>query len=297
MAGVIWLLYQFFGAPHSFYEVFETNKENISPNQGTSSFEYFTVQGDESAKYYIDDASYLCVKKGNKTDILMENIAEFLVCGDRIIYTLFKEDNEEDKDIVYIDDIHEIKKTVLTVLDKTWCEILFTDEEYIYIYSGDNILYKYNEALEKVEEIRMKEKGYDGCFERACVMNHKIVFATDQTGNANRTVYIYDEEKESLKKVDVIDGEENHSTFTDITRWNGDIYFLLGYYLDPEYPDSHNRVDCDENGIYKLNVEEEKFEKVSGETGLVFMIKKNQLYLVDSYSQLFPYKVKKTKFN
>lgn len=90
---------------------------------------------------------------------------------------------------------------------------------------------------------------------KACIIRGKLIFATKSL-----ELYIYDEQKETLHKVKIPE-REKHSKDGDIIEWKGSVYYMLSYYNNGDLHNSFTRVGSSENGIYKLNVDNETMEK------------------------------------
>lgn len=271
-------------SPHSYSDIFDKRFDDITPSKNSSAFEFFNVQEYNNTKYYIDDSCNLCSKKNNKVKIIISNVENFLLLGDELIYTLF--DNEKK---VYATKIQENRKRTVANVD---AKIILNCEKFFYIYSKDNYLYKFEKNWKKVEVTDIKKKGYNGCFERACVINDKIVLYTEES-----EVYIYDVTEYKLQKVSVPGKSKTfYSIDTDIIQWEGRIYYLLCYYDDGDMHNSLTRTDSAENGIYRLDIENKRFTKVSDDVGDIMIVIKDELYVVSDYFLGISYRVKKVDF-
>ncbi|MCM1441238.1 MAG: hypothetical protein NC131_18845, partial [Roseburia sp.] len=171
-------------------------------------------------------------------------------------------------------------------------EIFLTLNQFLYIYTKDNYLYKYDRNWEKVETINIKNNGYDGCFERAYVTGDKIVFYAEDPWEDISDVYIYDVPACKLQKTIVPKAETKSVEDTDIIQWDGDIYYMLCYYEDGDLYDSTTRTECAENGIYRLDVENKRFVKVSDRVGHSFLILNNELNVTVDYFFGLSYRVR-----
>lgn len=256
--------------PKSERELFDKNYMNITPEEGTSSFNCFNVQNYNKQRYFRADKGNLAVQKeGSKnSEVLIKNTSAFLIRDDELAYVLW---NEPDR--VYIREFNSNSEKSISV-EKAY--LLFNDNEYAYIYSETNVLYKLDKSWDIVKTIDFNEKGFSGCFERACAVKGKFVFATEAL-----QLYVYDEQKETLHKVKAIENE--YSGDGDVAEWNGDIYYLLCFYDDGDLHNSLTRLDSAENGIYKLDTDKGILEKVSDKTGEILLSLNNQLCIARTH--------------
>ncbi len=97
---------RFFMEPHSQSELFDANYLSITPEKGTSSFNFFNVQEYHNKKYFLDKGNLVSQKdNSDKKEIRVKNVCSFLIKEDELVYILFDE-----KDKVYI----KISKTIRT---------------------------------------------------------------------------------------------------------------------------------------------------------------------------------------
>ena len=276
LAGVAVLLcaayiLHFLREPKSEQEIFDKNYMNITPEKGTSSFNYYNVQSYHNRRYFQDEEGNLFAQKegSENKELQIENVAGFLIKEDELVYTIW---DEPDK--VYIRSLKDSREKSILV-QKAY--LLFHDNEYAYIYSETNILYKFNRSWNMVKKIDLNEKGFRGCFERCYAAKGKFVFVTKLL-----QLYIYDEQKGILHEVRTPD-EGEASKDGDVADWKGNVYYLLSYYDDGDLHNSLTRLNSTENGIYKLNTDKGELEKVSDETGESMLVMNNQLYIAKTH--------------
>ena len=261
---------RFIWEPQTRSELFDTNYLSITSEKGTSSFDYFNVQEYNNTKYFLDEGNLIAQKgDSDKKEIQVKNVGSFLIREDELVYILFDE-----KDKVYVKNLLNNKEKSIP---KKNAYILLYDNEYVYIYSEENILYKFDRLWNEVKIIDLNKNGFKGCFERACIIRGKLVFATESLD-----MYVYDEQKETLDKVKM-PKEEEHSKDGDVIKWKGNVYYMLSYYDDGDLHNSFTRVDSSQNGIYKLNIDNKKMEKVSDEVGEIMLVMNNRLYIAASH--------------
>ena len=261
---------RFLWEPHSLNELFDANYRSITPEKGTSSFNCFNVQEYNGEKYFSDKGNLVLQKAdSDKKEIQVKNVGIFLIRDDELVYTL-----SDEADKVYIKNLqtNEVKNISIKSAD-----ILLNDTEYVYIYSKENILHKFDKQWNEEKIIDLKKNGLKKHFDRACIIRGKLVFATESL-----KLYIYDEEEETLHKVKLPKGEE-HSEGGDIMQWKGDVYYMLSYYDDGDLHTSFTRVDSSYNGIYRLNIDTREMEKVSNEVGKIMLIMNDQVYAADDH--------------
>lgn len=261
---------RFLWEPHTQSELFDENYLSITPEKGTSSFNCFNVQEYNNKKYFTDKGNLVAQKDdSDKKEIQVKNVRSFLIRDDELVYTLF-----DGTDEVYVKNLQNNRGKHISI-KKAY--ILFNDNEYVYIYSEENILHKFDKQWNEVKIIDLNKKGFKGFFERACIIRGKLVFATESL-----KLYVYDEQKETLQKVKIPKDEE-HSEDGDITEWEGNVYYMLSHYNDGDLHISFTRVDSPQNGIYKLDVDNKKMEKVSNEAGTIMLVMNNQLCIADTH--------------
>ncbi len=283
MLIVMACILHFLWEPHSRGELFDANYLSITSEGGTSSFDYFNVQEYNNAKYFLDQGNLVAQKDDSgKKEIQVKNVGSFLIRDDELVYIPLKETDQ-----VYVKNLRNNEKKKIS---KKKAYILLNDNEYVYIYSEENILYQFDRLWNEVKTIDLNQNGFKGCFERACIISGKLVFATESLD-----LYVYDEQKETLHKVE-LPKEEEHSEDGDIIKWNGDVYYMLSYYDDGDLHSSLTRVDVPQNGIYKLNIDNEKLEKVSNEAGEIMLIMDHQLYIAESYFFGMSYRIKSVQW-
>ncbi len=271
-AVLIFIVYilHFLWEPHSQSELFDMNYMSITPEKGTSSFNCFNVQEYNKAKYFLDKGNLVAQEDDSDTkEIQFKNVHSFLIRDDELVYILFDEANK-----VYVKNLRNNKEQNISMKS---AYILLNDNEYVYIYSEGNILHKFDRLWNEVKIIDLNKKGFKGRFERACIIKGKLIFATESL-----ELYIYDEQKETLHKVKIPRGEK-HSKDGDIIEWKGNVYYMLSYYNDGDLHNSFTRVDSSENGIYKLNINNETMEKLSNEVGEIMLVMNHQLYIADTH--------------
>ena len=270
-------------SPHSPYDVFEKHLEDITPGKNSSDSGYFNVQEYDNTKYFIDDCNLYSLKDHEKK-IIIKDVDNFLFLENEMVYTLF-----DDEKKVYSINFQDNSKRVVAHVS---VDIFLNCKNFLYIYSYDKHLYKYDRDWNKIETLSIKKKGYRGCFDRASVKDDKIVFYTEDSD-----VYIYDVMTNELQEI-IVPGksETNFSKGTDIIQWDGDIYYMLCYYDDGDMHDSMTRTESVETGIYKLDIENKKFLKVSKNVGAFLIIMNNELSVAVDYFFGISYQVKKVDF-
>lgn len=222
--------------------------------------------------------------KDNKKKMMIENVEDFLLVENELVYTLFN-----DEQTVYSIRLQTSSKREISNVN---AKIFLNSEDCFYIYSEDNYLYKYDRNWKEIEAISIREKGYNGCFERACVINDKIIFCTGESD-----VYVFDVMTYEMQKVIAPKTLKlGFSVETDIIQWNGDIYYMLCYYNDGDMHSSLTRIKCEENGIYKLDIENKKFMKVSNNAGDFLLVINDELSIVSDYFFGISYRVRKVDF-
>lgn len=261
---------RFLWKPHSLSELFDANCMSITPEQGTSSFNCFNVQEYKGEKYFSDKGNLVSQKSNSaEKEIQVKNVGSFLIREDELVYTL-----SDEMDKVYVKNLFDNKVKNISIKN---ADILLSDNEYVYIYSEENILHKFDRAWNEEKIIDLREKGFKTHFERACIISGKLVFATESL-----KLYIYDEQEETLHKVEIPKGEE-HSEGGDIVQWKGNVYYMRSYYNDGDLHEPFTRVDSSYNGIYQLNIDNKELKKVSNEVGAIMLIMNNQLCIADTH--------------
>lgn len=267
---IIAYMLRFLWEPHSRGELFDENCLSITPEKGTSSFNYFNIQEYNGEKYFSDKGNLVSQKTdSDKKEIQVKNVGSFLIRDDELVYTSL-----DDTDKVYVKNLQTNKVKNISIKN---ADILLNDNEYVYIYSKKNILHKFDRLWNEEKIIDFKQNGFKKRFERACIISGKLVFATESL-----KLYIYDEQEETLHKVKIPKGEE-HSEDGDIIQWKGNVYYMRSYYDDGDLHNSFTRVDSSYNGIYRLNIDNKEMEKVSNEVGAIMLIMNNQVYIADTH--------------
>lgn len=267
-------------SPGSYFDIFDKYVEDITPSKDSSAFGLFDVKEYDNVKYFIDGSSNLCSMKDQKKRVIKEDVESFLFFEDELVYTLL-----DDEKNVYSENMQNKSKSKVAHVS---AQIFLTLDNFLYIYTKDNYLYKYDRNWKEMETVSIEKKGYDGCFERAYAADGKIVFYTEDSD-----VYTYDTTIYRLQKVTVPgEPETGFSEETDIIQWEGEIYYMLCYYNDGDMHNSMTRVKCAENGIYRLDPANKRFQKVSDRVG-DFLIVNNELSVVVDRFFGTTYRVKK----
>lgn len=267
-------------SPRSYFDIFYKYVEDITPSKNSSAFGHFDVQEYDNIKYFLDGSSNLCSMKDQKKKVIMEDVENFLFFENELVYTLL-----DDEKNVYSENMQNKSKSKVAHVS---AQIFLNLDNFLYIYTKNNYLYKYDRNWKEMEAVSIEKKGYDGCFERAYTANGKFVFYTE-----GLDVYTYDTTTCRLQKVTVPgEPETEFSEETDIIQWKGDIYYMLCYYDDGDMHDSTTRRECVENGIYRLDPTSRKFLKVSDHVG-DFIIVNNELSVVADCFLGITYRVKK----
>jgi hypothetical protein len=270
-------------SPGSYFDIFDKYVEDITPAKNSSAFGHFDVQEYDNIIYFIDGSSDLCSMKDQKKKVIMDDVEYFLFFEDELVYALL-----DDEKNVYSENMQSKEKNKVAHVS---AQIFLTLDNFLYIYTKDNYLYKYDRNWEEMGAVSIEKKGYDGCFERAYAADGKFVFYTEDSD-----VYTYDTTTCRLQKVTVPgESETEFSEDTDIIQWEGEIYYMLCYYNDGDMHDSMTRVKCAENGIYRLDPAGKKFLKVSDRVG-DFIIVNNELSVVVDLFFGTTYRVKKIDF-
>ncbi len=256
-------------SPGSYSDIFDKYVEDITPGKNSSAFGHFEVQEYDNIKYFLDGSSNLCSMKDQKKKVILEGVECFLFFEDELVYTLI-----DDEKNVYSENMQNKRKGKVAHVS---AQIFLTLDNFLYIYTKDNYLHKYDRNWKEMEAVSIEKKGYDGCFERAYVADGRFVFYAE---DGDSDVYTYDTTTCRLQKVTVPgESETGFSEETDIIQWEGEIYYMLCYYNDGDMHDSMTRVECAENGIYRLAPAGKKFLKVSDLVG-DFIIVNNELSVV-----------------
>ena len=270
-------------SPGSYSDIFDKYVEDITPGKNSSAFGHFEVQEYDNIKYFLDGSSNLCSMKDQKKKVILEGVECFLFFEDELVYTLI-----DDEKNVYSENMQNKRKGKVAHVS---AQIFLTLDNFLYIYTKDNYLYKYDRNWKETEAVSIEKKGYDGCFERAYAADDRIVFYTEDSD-----VYTYDTTTCRLEEVTVPgESETEFSVETDIIQWEGEIYYMLCYYNDGDMHNSMTRVECAENGIYRLDAASRKFLKVSDRVG-DFIIVNNELSVVVDRFFGTAYRVKKIDF-
>ena len=272
-------------SPGCYFDIFDKYVEDITPAKNSSAFGHFDVQEYDNKKYFIDGSSDLCTMKDQKKKVIMDDVEYFLFFEDELVYALL-----DDEKNVYSENMQTKKKSKVAHVS---AQIFLTLDNFLYIYTKDNYLYKYDRNWKEMEAVSIEKKGYDGCFERAYAADGRIVFYTE---DGDSDVYTYDATTCRLEEV-TVPGESETEFFedTDIIQWEGEIYYMLCCYGDGDKHNSMTRRECAENGIYRLDAAGRKFLKVSDRVG-DFIIVNNELSVVVDRFFGTTYRVKKIDF-
>ena len=271
-------VFHFWGEPGSQSDLFDANYMSITPEKGTSSFNFFNVQEYNSEKYFLDNGNLVSQKDNSDKKIQIKNVSSFLIKDNELVYVLF---DETDK--VYVKNFQTNTKKFILIKN---ADILLNDNDYVYIYTEENLVYKFDKQWNEEKVIDLKKDGLRTHFERICVIKGKLVFATESL-----KVYVYDEQKEELHKVK-LPQKEDYSEDGDIMQWKGNVYYMLSYYDDGDLHASFTRVDSSQNGIYILNIDNKEMEKVSNGVGDIMLIMDNQIYTADIHLWGLSYRLK-----
>ena len=270
-------VFHFWGEPGSQSDLFDANYMSITPEKGTSSFNFFNVQEYNSEKYFLDNGNLVSQKDNSDKKIQIKNVSSFLIKDNELVYVLF---DETDK--VYVKNFQTNTEKFILIKN---ADILLNDNDYVYIYTEENLVYKFDKQWNEEKVIDLKKDGLRTHFERICVIKGKLVFATESL-----KVYVYDEQKEELHKVK-LPQKEDYSEDGDIMQWKGNVYYMLSYYDDGDLHASFTRVDSSQNGIYILNIDNIEMEKVSNEVGDIMLIMDNQIYTADIHLWGMSYRI------
>lgn len=271
-------VFHFWGEPGSQSDLFDANYMSITPEKGTSSFNFFNVQEYNSEKYFLDNGNLVSQKDNSDKKIQIKNVSSFLIKDNELVYVLF---DETDK--VYVKNFQTNTEKFILIKN---ADILLNDNDFVYIYTEENLVYKFDKQWNEEKVIDLKKDGLRTHFERICVIKGKLVFATESL-----KVYVYDEQKEELHKVK-LPKKEDYSEDGDIMQWKGNVYYMLSYYDDGDLHASFTRVDSSQNGIYILNIDNKEMEKVSNGVGDIMLIMDNQIYTADIHLWGLSYRLK-----
>ena len=187
VAGIlIFCCYRIVFAPHSYRDVVSREIDNIQPSINTSSFESLSVQKFNDTKYYLDENNALWLKSPKEEKICVRQVAYFLVWQNRLIYTT----TNNIKAIYEMPLLGANKKSEKRVSEEA--RIIFCDNQFLYIYTAQKMLLKYDHSWKEIEAIDMKKKGVVVNFERARVVKNKIVFCTESDGADGFDMYLFD---------------------------------------------------------------------------------------------------------
>lgn len=287
VAGIlIFCCYRIVFAPHSYRDVVSREIDNIQPSINTSSFESLSVQKFNDTKYYLDENNELWLKSPKEEKICARQVAYFLVWQNRLIYTT----TDNLKAIYEMPLLGDNKKAEKRLSEEA--QIIFCDNQFLYIYTAKKMLLKYDHSWKEIEAIDMKKKGVEVNFERACVVKNKIVFCTESDGADGFDMYFFDLKTKYIQKVPFSSKETNeYAIRNDVVRWRGEIYYLRCSYNDGDMNNSFTRAESIDNGIYRLNLAKGKFEKISEDVGEFLIVIDNNLCVVrDSFMFGMTYK-------
>ena len=280
VAGIlIFCCYQIVFAPHSYRDVVSREIDNIQPSINTSSFESLSVQKFNDTKYYLDENNALWLKSPKEEKICVRQVAYFLVWQNRLIYTT----TNNIKAIYEMPLLGANKKSEKRVSEEA--RIIFCDNQFLYIYTAQKMLLKYDHSWKEIEAIDMKKKGVVVNFERACVVKNKIEFCTESDGADGFDMYLFDLKTKYIQKVPFSSKETNeYAIRNDVVRWKGEIYYMRCSYNDGDMNNSLTREESIDDGIYRLDLAKEKFEKISEDVGEFLIVIDNNLCVVsDSF--------------
>lgn len=250
VAGIlIFCCYQIVFAPHSYRDVVSREIDNIQPSINTSSFESLSVQKFNDTKYYLDENNALWFKSPKEEKICVRQIAYFLVWQNRLIYTT----TDNIKAIYEMPLLGANKKSEKRVSEEA--QIIFCDNQFLYIYTAKKMLLKYDHSWKEIEAIDMKKKGVEVNFERACVVKNKIVFCTESDGADGFDMYLFDLKTKYIQKIPFSSKETNeYAIRNDVVRWKGEIYYMRCSYNDGDMNNSLTRAESIDDGIYDVSI-------------------------------------------
>lgn len=287
VAGIlIFCCYRIVFAPHSYRDVVSREIDNIQPSINTSSFESLSVQKFNDTKYYLDENNALWLKSPKEEKICVRQVAYFLVWQNRLIYTT----TDNIKAIYEMPLLGANKKSEKRVSEEA--RIIFCDNQFLYIYTAQKMLLKYDYSWKEIEAIDMKKKGVEVNFERACVVKNKIVFCTESDGADGFDMYLFDLKTKYIQKVPFSSKETyEYAIRNDVVRWKGEVYYMRCSYNDGDMNNSLTRAESIDDGIYRLDLAKGKLEKISEDVGEFLIVIDNNLCVVrDSFMFGMTYK-------
>lgn len=287
VAGIlIFCCYRIVFAPHSYRDVVSREIDNIQPSINTSSFESLSVQKFNDTKYYLDENNALWLKSPKEEKICVRQVAYFLVWQNRLIYTT----TNNIKAIYEMSLLGANKKSEKRVSEEA--RIIFCDNQFLYIYTAQKMLLKYDHSWKEIEAIDMKKKGVVVNFERACVVKNKIVFCTESDGADGFDMYLFDLKTKYIQKVPFSSKETyEYAIRNDVVRWKGEVYYMRCSYNDGDMNNSLTHAESIDDGIYRLDLAKGKLEKISEDVGEFLIVIDNNLCVVtDSFMFGMTYK-------
>ena len=115
----------------------------------------------------------------------------------------------------------------------------------------------------------------------------QIVFCTECDDADGFDMYLFDLKTKYIQKVPFFSKETNeYAIRNDVVRWKGEIYYMRCSYNDGDMNNSLTCAESIDDGIYRLDLVKEKFEKISEDVGEFLIVIDNNLCVVrDSFMQ------------
>lgn len=202
------------------------------------------VQRDGEMMYHTDSSGNLYRENGKSREVLMENVHTFLKRGDAVY--------------------------------------AFAMGENINIACTGEYIYTYDKNWNKAGTCNLKEICGHKVYGDVLYSEGNLVILDDEEG----AIFVYSIENNSLSKIDVpMDLKNNHVTeelMIDMVKKEKKIYCMLAMYVNSDWYSYHNRIPNPSNGVYCLNLNDMKLEKISDVAGFELLCLENELYVVDS---------------
>lgn len=260
-----------FTSPRSEEDFFYRNLEKLSYQRGKMqlSLKSLEVQKDKDCTYYINENDDLLCRKEGSEEILAEDVSAFIVDGNVIYYSC------PDKDGIYCREIGSQEETQVLKEDIDWFAI---GEDTNIVFTWKNKLYQYDKEWNKIKEFNIKKQYGDEIFYDVLYEDGHLVFESYED-----ELYAYSIENNEMSRLEAPINAKNNYLRTDIIKTGIGLCYLTCAYDNPDLIARYTRTDCEENGIYQLDVKKGKFTKISDECGFYLWYIDRKLYVQEKY--------------
>ena len=226
--------------------------------------------------YYVNEENVLCVKGQNDEKEIVENVSWFVVQNDMIFY-MRNEKGDEGNDGIFCMNITE-KKSFEIIEDSVY-EFGIQANKIIYITTSYDVYSYQIDTKEKSVLYDRKGREQDFWEQQDTIYLLDDYLVLHESGKKVKCLCLKTGE---LREQNIPSLNKDNYYISTTLKMNDGIYYSLFLDENESLPSYYSKGDDVQSGIYFLDIERNKYNKISDDSGLYLIELSGTLYACDT---------------